>query len=584
MSRSFREREERRRREREAERAERRAEERREEARERAREEEREREREEENRREALERAKEFEAAEQKARERRERVLARARAVRREARRAERRDEREAEERRVEARDERLAEHAAEQRRVQRADERLAATREERRAATAEAERTEERRAEAMEERRAEAAERDRAEARIEERRATAHDERRAEARAREREEARREETRAALRSERHGAARESEQQAELRAEARSERREAAQAEDREHERQEARRAEIRAATRREQAEAQRRREEAAERRRELAGARARDRSATLARREQPAQRIPSGAISGSLSWLRVRGSRLVDEHGGPVTLRGVTASALERATAVGETFAPALTEGDVAALAELGVNAVAVPIAQDLALAGSGDAEPEDYLEALDGTIESVAGAGMYAIVQLSVVSPTIATHVDAGGERFEPALPTPESLDLMGVLGRRYEGEPAVLFDLFRSPHHPGAGDATATLVRRITWDLWYRWLLALLGELRREHPRAIAFARGLRRGRDLSGFPLAYTDGSHPPGLVYAADLGGEERTATLAEIERLVRRHVVAAFFSRDDPPEPAALEALGRRLAALGCHWIGGDWR
>ena len=311
----------------------------------------------------------------------------------------------------------------------------------------------------------------------------------------------------------------------------------------------------------------------AAQRRAELAAA-----------RRVPARRLGGGALSGPLPWLQARGAYLIDELDRPVTLRGAAATWLERAEPTGDAFEPAVDERDLAMLQAWGANAVAVPIAQDLALSGGGGATQVAYLEALDRTVAAAAEAGLYTVLRLSLLSSQLPTNVDAQGrDRFDPALPNLRSVDLWGLLARRYAAEPAVLFDLFRSPHDPGPGDATGAIVPRVGWPLWRRWLLAMLGEVRRGHPRALVILRGTARGRDLSEFPMTYTDGSQPANLLFGAELVGAEPVEALRGLARLARDHpvIIASWWA--GPDDAAAVQAQGRRLARAGWHWLAAGW-
>jgi hypothetical protein len=295
-------------------------------------------------------------------------------------------------------------------------------------------------------------------------------------------------------------------------------------------------------------------------------------------------QRFPNGALSAGLGWLRADGNLLVDELDAPVQIRGVTLRYLERAEAQGTTYAPPISREELGLLQAWGATAVTVTIAQDLALIGGGEASGEDYLEALDGTISAAADAGLYTVVQRSLLSSTLPTHAGPGAQdRFEPPLPNPASVDLWSLLAQRYAREAAVIFDLFRSPHDPAAGDSLAALLPRVTWAVWNDWLLSMLGAARRAAPRSIAILRGLARGVDLRGFPLHYSDGTEPANVVYAAEtgLGGDGRPPVA--LARLARSHPVGVFTWHSRPGEEAAVVAAGRRLARAGFHWIAADW-
>jgi cellulase (glycosyl hydrolase family 5) len=581
VSSAFRQQEERRRAEREAQRREAALEAKREEARERAREEERDAQREAERREAARAEAEAERKAVEKAAARRAAALARrraetaalrqeqARAARRAEERAAARQEERREQQAATRRSDRLEQERAEQRTQerreavsdheraeQRTEERRRAARDEERTAQRDESRAGERRQTARDEERAEQREQDRAEQEADERRQAARDERRAE----EREQERREQARAEGREEE----RQRERSEQLRAEAAAQHKEDA----RQRERQTAVRTstlDVRRTADREQARAAQRREAALGERAARGGGRTSAGGAAAGGR-------------GDAGWLRVDRRSVVDERGAPVVLRGVTVRGLERPDPDGDAFAPALDADEAATLAAWGCTTITVPIAQNVALEGRGDAWGEDYLTALDATVATATSAGLRAIVQLSLLS----SELPSAPGRFAPPVPDAASIDLWAQVARRYAEEPGVLFDLFATPHDPEPGDWTALVMPQLTWPIWERWVLAMLGEVKRVHPRALAIVRGLG-GRDLSGFPLAYADGSRIPNLLYAAELAGEP-TGPLAALRRLARRAPVTASPWRAGTFDGRVVETLGRRLANLGAHWTAAGWR
>lgn len=293
------------------------------------------------------------------------------------------------------------------------------------------------------------------------------------------------------------------------------------------------------------------------------------------------AARLLGGLLSGHLPWLRVEGRFVVDERDRVRLFRGVTLRGLERATPQGSAFPVPLSPGEAALIRAWGATAVRLTLAQDLALEGFGEAEGEDYLQAVDAAIEAAAAAGLYTIIQLSLLSSVLPTHRGPAGAVYDPPLPDPGSVDFWGILARRYAEEPAVLFQLFGPPHDPGPGDATAVLLSRVTWPVWRNHLLAMLGELRREHPRAVALVSGL--GSDLSGFPIPFSDGTPVPHLIYGLELPAGGAAAALGELVRLSRRVPVAALGVTAGPLEGRQVQALGPRLAQAGIHWLAAAW-
>lgn len=563
--------EERRQQRREEEKKERRAEERREEERERQRDEERD----EERRAEARQFARELEQAEERARARREQARA-ARA--RERRERERRSA--AQERWRDTVREALLQREREQERER---QRAEARREAARADARERERAEGRAEARREAARAEARERERAEGRAETRRDAAREEGRERDRAEARTEARREAARTEQRrqeeQDRATADREAQREDERAEARRGARRQDARDDERAQARREASHQDAREGTRAEERTAARRDAARAEQR--AAGRRRRRRAdAADARRGERA----AAAAPTPPGWLRTRGRFVIDARGRPVTLRGVTARGLERARPRGDRFDPAVSDADLELLATWGANALVVPISQDLALEGFEGAFGEDYLEALDATVRAAATAGMHTVIQLSLLSSVLPTHVADGQERFDPALPNLESIDLWSVLGRRYAAEPAALFHLFQGPHAPEAGDSTGMLVPSIDWELWNRWLLAMVGEVRRVHPASLVIVHGLDGGRDLTGFPLRHSDGTHPANVVYAGTFAPDDPGSGIRGLDSLAKLQPCAVLGVAGRPDEGPALEATGRRFARASLSWFADELR
>jgi Cellulase (glycosyl hydrolase family 5) len=577
--------EERKKEERERERAEERAEE----ERERRREEEREAEREEERRAEALARQQEFDAAEEKERRRQAAYRDRLRAERRSeaatAGRAQARLDQARDERRGQARAAAQAQERQEERREQaRAAARWQAREEERReqARAAERERTREQRAAqerererreqqaaAERERRRDAAQADKRAREDRERQvAAARERRRDEAQAVDRERERREESRDAQRQDRRDQARtherDRERQEDVRAQAREGRRQEAGEDTARRERSDERQAEAR------RARTDERREEATRQSRAAAGGAARE------------QAPPTGELSGRLQWLSTRGRLVVADRRTVVTLRGVTLRGLERAEPVAGMFDPVAEEDELALLAEWGATAVVVPIAQDLTLDGAETADADDYLAAVDATVAAAAGAGLYTLLQLSLLHSGLPTHARDGSREFDPQVPDERSIDLWSLLALRYRDEPAVLFDLFRAPHDPEPDSADA--LDPVPWEVWRRFLLAMIGEVRRGHPRAFVVARGLRRGSDLSGFPLRYSDGSLVPNVLYGAELPEGDPAEALRALAPLAKAQPVGMLALRAGTLDVDGVPLLGDVLARAGYHWFADAWR
>jgi hypothetical protein len=620
---------------REREREEQRREDRREELREQAREQERERQREEDRRLAAVEETRAEAAGEERKARRRAATLSRIRADRRAqqhardvqdgrlaaareagdvVRRALAAAARATADRGAQARRQRLAE-AADQRRVASADQEHAEQRRsglaagavaDRRQEAAQQDRTRERQDQRQDQRRDELRDQRRAEQRSDDRDASRREAAREDARADDRDAARREAARDRTRAEARDTARREAARDRSRADDRDAARRDAARDQAAADRQQAARAADRDAARADERD-RARQDETGEARREQARAAQRDEARAAARREEARAgqrasarsdrrretalaglRDRTGASAGAaLSALRVHGPLLLDEHDQPLRLRAAHVPGFDTAVRGRHGFPPALGESDLDLLARWGATAVSVPIALDLAMDVPAVADPlvrpvpppvtpeplgapdEGYLEALETAIDAAAERGLYTVVQLARLR-------RPGDDR---PVPFDALRRLWQLLGERLAGAPTVLFDLLRGPDvvdpfviRPASPALADRQLRTIT--------LALLGELRRVHPGAIVLAETAAGQAPVS--PLTYTDGSAVPGVVLAYRMRSGTDRQVPPELLVLARRVPVAVTgWSADDGQTPG--DALGRRLAAAGLHWVAEGW-
>lgn len=503
------------------------------------------------------------------------------------ARQAQRQDQREAargaeqaEARREEARQSRREQQPEPERDAGRTEARRDAAREQRQEEERADERAAARAAEARDARREEAVAQAREQTRAGERRET----QRQEQQDTRREDERREEAREARQQEQRDPARQAEQ-AEARRDAaqqsrREERREAGQvAGQAEAQRQSAR--QTRADEQREAARA--------------AGRAAEARAAQTAQREQrpaPARdplqaRIPSGAISGSLPWLLVNGNQIVNLDCNPVRLRGVSLLGLDSAPPDPERgFAAgaAITEAMIDAILGWSANVIRVAINHQRVLDGSGAWSGWDYLTDLDWIIRRAAEGGAYTMLSLRRLdeSTVFGTLPAANGERapnFIAPQPDYDAVGMWRLLGERYADEPAVLFDLYTSPHGALEDDLTGF---DTDWDLWTLWVRLMVAETRLQHPRALCFVSGLNWATDLSGFPVIGTESQPIPNLVYAAHFY-PRRDNPLTAMRALARSHPVFVTEWGGGQAEVSWGERTALALRDAGAGWTAAHW-
>jgi hypothetical protein len=283
---------------------------------------------------------------------------------------------------------------------------------------------------------------------------------------------------------------------------------------------------------------------------------------------------IPSGAMSGSLPWLRVAGARLETAAGQRVTLRGAGVVGLGQPARGHDLVAAGLDSGSLESLLGLGIRAAVVPIDRDRFLAGAGGMSADDHLVELDRAIGQLASGGAYTILSLRTLGDaTFGSLPDgSGGSMPNPIPPQPdhESIGLWRSLAERYADEPAVLYDLFGAPHAPLPDDASGI---ETGWDRWSLWARLTLAEMRLVHPRAVAIVAGLEWGTDLSGFPLVGSTHEPIPNVLYGAVISAGRQEPQLRALAGRLPILVTQLGVPAASVPQRAA--ALG----ALGIGWI-----
>lgn len=293
--------------------------------------------------------------------------------------------------------------------------------------------------------------------------------------------------------------------------------------------------------------------------------------------------RIPSGALSGSLPWLQVRGHRLVTVAGDAIILRGLSLLGLESAPPDpdrGFAAGAGMTEGMLNAALDWGATVLRLAINRDRVLAGSAGWSPWDYLSDLDGIIRHAANRGAYSLLSLRRLDEgsVFGTTADGTANYIAPR-PDYDTIGMWRLLGERYAEEPAVLFDLYTAPHAALADDLSGFDTDWIRWTLWVQMMVA---ELRRVHPRAVCFVCGPDWGTDVSGFPVIGTGGDPIPNLVYAVHLV-PTRQNPWTTVQALARRHPVFVTEWQGDEVHVTWGEQMAITLGAAGVGWTAAHW-
>lgn len=494
-----------------------------------------------------------------------------------ETRRADAQESRLAEQQAATQKAEQREEQQAAARQMERAEERRSEQQQAQRAATSQARRSEQQAAEQT------AAQQ---EARRAEQRAERHTEEQYEAQRAAARQAQQEQQRAAGQTEAQHEARQSARQAAARAlEQREARRAAAQEEQRAQQRATEQAAAQRAAARQAQLDEQhttaREARQAAQRTTERAAAARRH---PLTPERDPLQDpIPSGTMSGALPWLRTNGNRIVTLAGAPITLRGISLLGLDSSSpdpVRGFAAGAGITEATLATLLDWGGNVIRLAINRNRVLYGSAGWSAWDYLAELDWIIQTAANRGAYTLLSLRRLDDeSVFGTLDGDKPNVIAPQPDYDTIGMWRLLGERYADEPAVLFDLYTSPHGALPDDLTGF---DTDWIRWTAWVQMMVADLRRMHPRALCFVSGLDWGADLSRFPVAGTGGEPIPNLVYTAHLvpGGNQPWPTL---RALVQRYPVFVSEWGDQQATITWGEQTAALLCATGIGWSAAHW-
>jgi len=229
-----------------------------------------------------------------------------------------------------------------------------------------------------------------------------------------------------------------------------------------------------------------------------------------------------NGQLSGGLAPLGTSGNRIVKlPTGDPVLLRGVNRSGLEYCGPDEQGF----LSGASISRAEIDVitnqwraNIVRLPFNQDFVLRGRLGHSGEDYLKAIDQVIAWASQFGAYTLLDLQWLD---SDRIFGGDRNFVAPLPNVESIELWSTLARRYNDEPAVLYDLFNEPHDRLAddpwllnkpdGSTYPPTQMAVTMNEWQPWARVLTQAIRDENPNALVFIGGTNWAYDLRGMPM-------------------------------------------------------------------------
>jgi hypothetical protein len=158
-------------------------------------------------------------------------------------------------------------------------------------------------------------------------------------------------------------------------------------------------------------------------------------------RASAPVAPAPNPGVQGP---LRTVGNTIVDANGRTVVLRGI-----ERVGFQIPGKWPAITPAEMAHAQQWGANVIRLPLGE----APLGQSCPSqyvpDYLETLDGVVQSITSNGMVAILDLSFVTRTPC------GDSFRWKMADSGSIAFWRTVATRYKSNPLVIFDLYNEPY---------------------------------------------------------------------------------------------------------------------------------
>lgn len=237
-----------------------------------------------------------------------------------------------------------------------------------------------------------------------------------------------------------------------------------------------------------------------------------------------------NGQLSNGLPLLATSGNRILNAATGVnLILRGVNRSGLEYAGPDEQGFlsGAAISRSEIQVIVrDWKCNVVRVPFNQDFVLRGRNGFSGEAYQRALDQIIYWNSLYGAYTILDLQWLD---SDRIYGGKDNYVAPLPNVTSIELWKLLGSRYRGEPAVLYDLFNEPHdrlpddsyplNREDGGTYPAAQRQVTMREWQPWARTLTEAVRSENPDTVVLISGTNWGYDLRGMPMDL------PNVVYS-----------------------------------------------------------
>jgi hypothetical protein len=261
------------------------------------------------------------------------------------------------------------------------------------------------------------------------------------------------------------------------------------------------------------------------------------------------------------LSWLKVKGNRLLDENEKMISLRGFNLAGLNRESLsfdrpLREMLA--LDEQNLSVIAEdWKINIVRLPFLPHMFLDGTSGLSAAALWGFVDEIVDSITTAGIYTL---------LACEPPAGS-----VLPGDEVFECWQRLAVHFQDVPGVLFEIYSTngPLPPA----------------WPENAGQLIGVIRREHPASLIFVGGVGGGRDLTGLPLRFATGSPIHNLVYTVRLGPQEGPSRInPRVPYFVQAYPLFASVWTDSYPDLGrSADLAGGWLERLGIGWTACNW-
>lgn len=304
------------------------------------------------------------------------------------------------------------------------------------------------------------------------------------------------------------------------------------------------------------------------------------------------------GELSHGLPSLVTAGNRILrSDTLNPVLLRGINRSGLEYSepTPGGFLEAAGISRDEICTIIDdWHANVLRIPLNQEWCLKGLGYHSAETYLASLDQVVAWAAEAGAYTILDLhwldvEAVYGTTDNPIQGRTANHVPPTPNEQTVELWQTLAKRYQDEPAVIFDLLNEPHdalhddpHPlrlidSDGQVLCSTHKSLSARDWARWASLLTSEIRKIRSDGIVLVSGTNWAFDLSGVWI------DAPNVVYSTHIYSNRHWIFWS---KGLGKHAKVPIFVGEWGGTERDL-GFGRRLAGrlrrLGVGWAAWSW-